>query len=134
MERLAVKLLLDTHIWYWSLEDPSRLSRRVASAIRRSAGQVWVSPLSGWELQALARKGRLRLKPDAASFVADAWKLGAFHEAAVTNEVVTATEQIWLPHNDPVDSFLAATARAYGFTLATADTDMQKGKGFEILA
>ena len=28
-----MKLLLDTHIWIWSVGDPQRLSRRVAKAL-----------------------------------------------------------------------------------------------------
>lgn len=64
----------------------------------------------------------------------DAWKQREFREATVTQEVVMAIEQVWLPHNDPADTFLAATARAYGLTLVTADESILQGRGFSILA
>jgi PIN domain nuclease of toxin-antitoxin system len=134
VECAEVNFLLDTHIWYWSIHEPRRLSRRVASAMRRSEGKLWLSPMSSWELLVLCRKGRLLLKPDAPTFIADAWAMGTVREAVVTQEVVAAMARIWLPHNDPIDGFLAATARAYGFTLVTADTDIRKGTGFDILA
>jgi PIN domain nuclease of toxin-antitoxin system len=38
-----------------------------------------------------------------------------------------------LPHRDPVDRFLAATARTYGLTLVTADENLLSGSGYPVL-
>ncbi|MGA3024256.1 MAG: hypothetical protein ABSF98_05760 [Bryobacteraceae bacterium] len=62
-----MKLLLDTHIWLWSVGNPARLSRRVARALGNPANELWVSPISTWEILGLCRKGRIVLKPDAAA-------------------------------------------------------------------
>jgi PIN domain nuclease of toxin-antitoxin system len=48
--------------------------------------------------------------------------------------VVLATEQVFLPHRDPADRFLAASARAYGLTLVTADDLLIEGSGYHVLA
>ena len=45
-----MKLLLDTHIWLWSVLEPHRLSRRVAKALQDSSNELWLSPISIWEL------------------------------------------------------------------------------------
>jgi PIN domain nuclease of toxin-antitoxin system len=39
-----------------------------------------------------------------------------------------------LPHGDPADRLLAATARVHGLTLVTGDENLIRGKGFEVLA
>ncbi len=56
-----MKLLLDTHIWIWSVGDPQRLSRRVAKALEDVQNQLWLSPVSIWEALLLHRKGRLKV-------------------------------------------------------------------------
>lgn len=55
----ALKLLLDTHIWIWSLLEPNRLARRVRAEIESPANELWLSPLSIWEFFMLCRKGRV---------------------------------------------------------------------------
>jgi PIN domain nuclease of toxin-antitoxin system len=45
-----MKLLLDTHIWLWSLLEPRRLSGRVAKALADSRNELWFSPVSTWEI------------------------------------------------------------------------------------
>ena len=62
-----MKLLLDTHIWIWMVLNPTRLSRRVASALNDSENQLWISPISVWELLMLTQKGRVELNEDAAA-------------------------------------------------------------------
>jgi PIN domain nuclease of toxin-antitoxin system len=42
-------------------------------------------------------------------------------EAPLTHEIVLAALQLPLPHPDPADRFLAATASVLGLTLVTAD-------------
>ncbi|MGA3024255.1 MAG: hypothetical protein ABSF98_05755 [Bryobacteraceae bacterium] len=39
-----------------------------------------------------------------------------------------------MPHHDPADRFLAATAKVYGLTLVTADENLLTGSGYLVLA
>jgi PIN domain nuclease of toxin-antitoxin system len=116
-----VKLLLDTHIWLWSLVAPGRLSRRVARALEDADNELWLSPVSTWELCVLVERGRVALKTDVATWVAEAFRRVPLHEAPLTHEVALATASIRLPHRDPADRFLAATAEIFELTLVTAD-------------
>jgi len=59
-----VKLLLDTHIWLWSLLAPERLIPRVARALRNPNHELWLSSISVWETLLLAEKGRIKLGGD----------------------------------------------------------------------
>ena len=44
------RLLLDTHVLLWSLTDPRALSGRARDALQDPANDVFVSPVSGWEI------------------------------------------------------------------------------------
>jgi PIN domain nuclease of toxin-antitoxin system len=45
-------------------------------------------------------------------------------EAPLTFEVANALSTINLPHSDPADMFLAASAKAFGLTLVTSDRNL----------
>jgi PIN domain nuclease of toxin-antitoxin system len=55
-------------------------------------------------------------------------------EAPLTFEVARTLPTVALPHEDPADLFLAATAKAFGLTLITADRNLIKTKGVSVLA
>jgi len=75
-----------------------------------------------WEPLVLASKGRIRLHGNLQAWVEES--VSAFIEAPLTHEVVLAAQGISLPQRDPADRFLAATAKVFGLTLATADTQL----------
>ena len=114
-----MKLLLDTHIWLWSLAEPARLSRRVRSELKDQSNELWLSPVSTWEALLLNSKGRIQLRGELGDWVAGA--TARMREAPLTHEIVLAAHQLRLPHLDPADRFLAATAGVLGLTLVTAD-------------
>jgi PIN domain nuclease of toxin-antitoxin system len=41
-----MRLLLDTHIWLWSLLEPERLGKRAANALKNPDNELWLSPIS----------------------------------------------------------------------------------------
>ena len=113
-----MKLLLDTHIWIWSKLEPQRIGKHAAREISSARNELWLSPVSVWEALALMQKGRIR--------VADplAWVERAsdqLREAPLTQEIVRTAFGMSLPHADPADRFLAATAKVLKLTLVTAD-------------
>jgi len=114
-----LKLLLDTHIWLWSLAEPLRLSRRVQQEMRDRDNELWLSPISTWEALLLNAKGRIRLHGDLSLWLERA--TAHLRQAPLTHEIVLAAQQLPLPHPDPADRFLAATAQALRLTLVTAD-------------
>jgi PIN domain nuclease of toxin-antitoxin system len=121
-----LKLLLDTHIWFWSVVQPQRLSARVVRQLTNPANEIWLSAVSIWELRLLHDKGRVRLKPDAVSWINDNLSRLKIREAPLTFEVALAISSLNLPHNDPADGFIAATAKVFGLTLVTADEQLIK--------
>ena len=113
-----MRLLLDTHIWFWLTSDISRLGKRVRAELGDEKNELWCSPISTWELLMLNAKGRLELSGDTEEWLARA-KQG-LQEATITHEVAKAAAQIPM-HRDPADRFLVATAQVLDLTLVTAD-------------
>jgi len=129
-----LKLLLDTHIWIWSVGDKARLRPRVLKALENSANELWLSPISVWELMILVEKGRVVLNGDVEECIGQALKAGPFKEAPLTTEVALATREIRLSHRDPADTFLVATAKVFGLTLVTSDVRLLAAEGLSILS
>ena len=117
-----MRFLLDTHIWLWSLHDPSRLGKRVLEELSNPENELWLSPISTWEALMLNAKGKIRLPVDLSQWVAQATT--PLREAPLTHEIALAARQLPLPNNDPADRFLAATAQTLHLTLVTADRNL----------
>ena len=129
-----MKLLLDTHIWLWSVGEPHRLSRRVAKELGDKENQLWLSPVSIWEALLLCRKGRIQIQCDFATWLADALHKVPLTEAPLTFEVARTLATIHLHHADPADLFLAASAMTFGLTLVTADKNLIRAEGLSVIA
>jgi PIN domain nuclease of toxin-antitoxin system len=117
-----LRLLLDTHIWLWSLRQTDRLGARVRGELRDLKNELWLSPVSTWEALILHQKGRVYLAQDLDRWVGEA--TGPFRQAPLTHEMVNAARGLPLPHRDPADRFLAATALVLDLTLVTADANL----------
>lgn len=128
-----MKLLLDTHIWLWSLTAPDRLGRKVRTQLERKGNEVWLSPISVWELLVLAERGRVRLDAEPRAWVAEALERAPLEEAALNHEVALRSREVSLPHQDPADRFLVATALTYELTLVTADESITDAKACLVL-
>jgi PIN domain nuclease of toxin-antitoxin system len=128
-----LKFLLDTHIWLWSSLQPNRLSLRVARELDNPENELWLSPVSLWELRPLYDKGRVRLVPDALNWINESLLRLNMREAPLTFEVALAVSAVNLPHNDPADGFIAATAKVFGLTLVTSDELLIKLADIDVL-
>jgi len=116
-----VKLLLDTHVWLWSLLEPNRLAAKVRRRLETGADSLWLSPISVWEACLLAERGRLELDRPAAAWVDAALQAAPVRDAPLTRQVAVESRSVVLRHDDPADRFLAASALVHGLTLVTAD-------------
>ncbi|HXC31012.1 MAG TPA: type II toxin-antitoxin system VapC family toxin [Verrucomicrobiae bacterium] len=129
-----MKLLLDTHIWIWSFLEPGKLVPRAARALQDPNNEKWLSPISIWELVILVAKRRVVLNTSVEEWISQALKAAPIREAPLTAEVALATSKISLPHRDPADAFLAATALTFGLTLVTSDVRLLSVKGLTAVA
>jgi len=130
-----MNLLLDTHILLWSLLEPENLSEKVADALVSPDNTLWLSPVSTWEIMILSEKKRISLKPvPVDKWLRSIFQKIPFREATLNHEIAMQSRMLDLPHQDPVDRFLVASAIVYNLTLVTADRRLIGQQGFRIMA
>ena len=121
-------LLLDTHVWIWTLEgDARRVGPRTRRQLQRGVADesIRISVASVFEITALHASGRLRLTLPVDRWIDDA--VGALRARLLDISLGVAldagrTPRASLP--DPMDRFIVATARDEGATLLTCDRAM----------
>ena len=126
-------LLLDTHIWLWSLLEPERLSQPVKRALQSQESELRLSSISVWEALLLAERGRVTLGPDPRRWLRNALSVAPIVEAPVTVDVALASRTIDVDHQDPADRFIAATAKVYSLRLVTADARLLRCRDVQVL-
>ncbi|NEO58718.1 MAG: type II toxin-antitoxin system VapC family toxin [Okeania sp. SIO3B5] len=129
-----MKILLDTHVWIWLLLEDTRLSLQLQRAIADPNNELWLSPISVWEALVLAEKGRISVQPDPVTWVNLALQTIKTREAQMNHAIAILSRQVVLPHKDPADRFIVATAIYYGLTLATVDTDIIDSSALQTLS
>jgi PIN domain nuclease of toxin-antitoxin system len=125
-----VRLLLDTHVFIWSLMRPRAISAGARNAIISAESEVFVSAATAWEIAIKRAAGKIDFPID--QFVSILDEKGYLPLAIDSMHAVTAGG---LPphHSDPFDRMLVAQALVEGLTVATADPVIAK-YGVETLA
>lgn len=129
-----MNLLLDTHIWIWNDTNPEKLTSEINGELANPENQLWLSPVSIWEMTVLIEKKRINLKQDFRSWADESVRDLQLREAAITSEVAHELRYTMLGHRDPADRFLVATAKVYDLTLITADERLMSVPGLSVLA
>jgi len=116
-----VRILLDTHIYLWWLEDSPSLSHAARTMIG-DAEVVYVSSASLWEAIIKIGLGKLEANPE--DLVAGISASG-FEPLPITAEHTLALSHIANLHKDPFDRMLLSQALAEPLRLVTADRVLQ---------
>lgn len=116
--------LLDTCAVIWTAHnDPLRepAASKLQDAYRRG-GQLFVSPITAWEIAMLVAKERIALALDPDLWFQRFCELPSVTLAAMpTSVLVSSTRLPGRQPRDPADRIIIATARAFGYVLATRD-------------
>lgn len=115
-----MRLLLDTHIFIWCLDDDPKLSGAAWATIE-SADAVYVSSASLWEATIKHQLGKLAVEP---SVLALAVPSSGFAELPITFQHAVAVGQLSHHHRDPFDRMLLAQAITEPLHLLTADAQL----------
>lgn len=128
----AAPILLDTHIWVWHAQGAGeRTSRETPSLVDRAAGdgRLFASAASVWEIALKAERGDLLVGTDLRSWLEEQQDAPGIRLLSITPTLAIDVTQMpaWirrrdgLPHRDPNDRFIVATARKRGAVLVTVD-------------
>jgi len=117
-----MRVLIDTHVFLWWIEDNPRLSPRAREIIGNIENEVFLSAASGWEIAIKARLGRIKLPQDPARFVMEQVAINAFRTLPI--QLGHALHIYTLPpiHRDPFDRILVAQSQLENMPIITADS------------
>ena len=116
-----MRLLLDTHVLLWALENESRLGLGARAAIADSRNAVWVSIASAWEIAIKTGIGRLKLDGALEEIFPTEIARAGFRLLSISLGHALAVRTLPHHHRDPFDRVLISQTRAEGLTLITAD-------------
>jgi PIN domain nuclease of toxin-antitoxin system len=119
----VASLLLDSHVWVWTVNSEATLGRKAKVAIQEAARRnaVAISGISYWELAVKAGKGRLAFSPDVRGWLAAASRVPGLGVIDVDRDLMLRATAIDWRHGDPADRMLVATAIFHQLELVTAD-------------
>ncbi|PXX23119.1 MULTISPECIES: type II toxin-antitoxin system VapC family toxin [Burkholderia] len=117
-----MRLLLDTHVYLWSVLDDPKLSQRARKLIME-ADEVFVSAATIWEASIKAGLGKLDV--DVNELVAEIAAAG-FVELPVRVAHAAMVRDLPDLHRDPFDRLLIAQAMTEPLRLVTADGNLAK--------
>ena len=109
------------------------LKSEVAEALESQTNELWLSPITVWEVAILAERGRITLDRPYSQWIVDALHRVPFTEAALTHQIALKSREVVLPHQDPADRFLVATALIYDLVFVTADKTILDSKAVAVL-
>ena len=116
-----MKLLLDTHVVFWSLADDPRLPENFRRLMEDAANTSCVSVVTGWEISTKVRIGKWPeasvLLPGLTATIRHA----GFLIEPLTLDQAERAGSIEAGHKDPFDRLLAAQALDQGLVLLTVD-------------
>ena len=116
-----MRLLIDTHTLFWSVEEPAKVSATAMVAIRPLTNDVLLSAATIWELAIKVGQGKIAL-----SMPYRQWMERAIVDLKLTILPVSveyADRQSILPmhHKDPFDRLMIAQALVEGIPIVSAD-------------
>jgi PIN domain nuclease of toxin-antitoxin system len=117
-----VNLLLDVHVLVWVVTNDKRLSAKARDGLLMIENSLHFSAVSAWEYSGLRARQRLPIDTPLDALLAHT-KIEFADFPATTHEQSAMLPAI---HRDPFDRMMIAHALESGFTLVSADTDVQK--------
>ena len=115
-----MKLLLDTHVLLWWLDDNQSLSEETKKQIADASNEVLVSAVSIWELTIKRSLNKLVLPDDFCK------QLEPFQSLDITAEHAFAVGDLPSHHKDPFDRLLIAQCIVEGLVLVTGDAIIKR--------
>ena len=120
-----MRILLDTHSFWWALRDPDRLSEWGRTALLDESNEICVSVVNWWELVLKRGKGKMTF-PSSDPFLPEMTRrLGVESVLEIRARHVLEVEKLPMLHRDPFDRILVAQARCERLALMTRDAKLR---------
>jgi PIN domain nuclease of toxin-antitoxin system len=119
-------LLLDTCALLWLVDNQDKLSEKAKWHIAKSAGSLYISAISAFEIAIKVEKKKLFLPKEPSEWFALALKLHGIIEIPLRSEHLIQSAQLPAYHNDPADRMIIATAKCEKYKIITPDRHIKQ--------
>lgn len=127
------RLLLDTHVWLWSITTPGKLGKEGLTLLEDTANELFLSAASAWEIAIKYRLGRLPLPEPPHKFIPPRLIRDGIKPLPVEHHHACHVANLPDIHRDPFDRLLIAQAQTERLSLITADQGLKDYKVAMIL-
>jgi PIN domain nuclease of toxin-antitoxin system len=124
-KNLNIKLILDTHIFIWLINNSDELSQQTKRKIVKiveDEGDIGISTISLWEISMLHSRNRILLNQPCLSWIKHSLQAPGIQVVDLSPEIVV--DGYSLPnqfHGDPWDRIIVASARILDVPLMSRD-------------
>lgn len=127
-----MRVLLDTQVWIWMRNAPTRLSARARRILMNQRNELVLSAATPWEIAIKVSLGKLRLPCSVEEFVSTRAAATRVRPLPITQVHAVASAELPLHHRDPFDRVLVAQAHLEGIPLMSND-EVFKAYDVEVL-
>jgi PIN domain nuclease of toxin-antitoxin system len=116
-----MRLLLDTCALLWLVLSPEKLSPKARATMADREAEIFVSAISALEIAIKHAKGKLSLPTSPSAWLGRAMDVYGLHEVVISSTIALHAPLVRVPHGDPADRIILATAIQQDMTIVTAD-------------
>ena len=120
-----MKILLDTHVILWALEDSSRLPVHIRDLILEEGNEIYVSCVSLWEIAIKHKKQPNTMYYSAEQIKEYCQRAGYIFLSLGLDSITTYEKNDFSAHLDPFDQMLVAQSACKNMRLITHDEKLK---------
>ncbi len=116
-----MKLLLDTHIFIWLIDDDKSLSEQYRQAIQNPNNEKFLSVVSIWECTIKYQIGKLDVPSSPETYLPRERRKHLIKTLTVDENSIAPLVKLPLLHKDPFDRLIMAQALQHDLIIMTED-------------
>ena len=125
-------VLLDTCVLLWITNSPDKLSKAALERLR-SSGPQHVVAISAFEIVVKHHKGKLELPMDPWEWFSQVMEHYGLQEIPISAKVAAMAPRIQVPHKDPCDRIIIATALENNLEILSSDTLIRQCEQVDVI-
>jgi PIN domain nuclease of toxin-antitoxin system len=127
-----MKLILDTCVLLWMAGNPDKLSSSARKALAPS-NEFYISAISAFEIAIKNKKKKLALPTDPWTWFQRVTGHFKMKEIPISARIAALAPDVDVPHGDPADRIILATAIENQLPLVSSDRLIQKCNQVEVI-
>ena len=128
-----MRILLDTHIFLWLIDDSKRLSDKFCQAIQNPSNERFLSVVSIWECVIKYQTGKLNFSTSPETYLPMERRKHLIKTLTVEENTIAQLIKLPLMHRDPFDRLIMAQALQHELVIMTEDKEILAYPGIMFL-